>query len=228
MDDVATQPREARDGERLVFGLELMRPWIVANTGAFAIGGLVGGGVLRAIIGPWFGSDVSAIEAARIQATGTALSAAVFWTIAGTAQWLVLRRAIRAGFWMPATVVGWSAAAALGGFSAGGSTSTIGPADGPVPALIGLFVLPPLIVLLIGGGQWFILHREAVDARWWPLVSVGTLFAGGFLGLFVAKMLPFITQYPSAQALVIVGAVSGPIYGFVSWQFLAGLRRRAR
>jgi hypothetical protein len=226
MDRVATPVAETRDIERPLFGSELRRPWLAANFVAFAIGGAIGGGVLRAIVGPWFGSDVSAIEAGRIQATGAALSAAIFWTIAGTAQWLVLRRAIRAGWWMPLTVLGWTASGALLGFSAGGSTSTIGPDAGPVSPLVTWFLLPPLFVLLIGGGQWLILRREAINAGSWALVNAGALFFAGFLGLAAAKMLPFITQYPSAQALAIVGAVSGPVYGWLSWQFLAQLRRR--
>jgi hypothetical protein len=227
MDEVATQTGEGQDVQRLLFGSELMRPWIVANTLAFAIAGAIGGGVLRAIVGPWFGSDVSAIEAGRIQATGAALSSAIFWTIAGTAQWLVLRRAIRAGWWMPLTVLGWTASGALLGFSAGGSTSTIGPDAEPVSPLVTWFLLPPLFVLLIGGGQWLILRHAAMNTGAWALVNAGALFFAGFLGLSAAKMLPFITQYPSAQALAIVGAVSGPVYGWLSWQFLAGLRRRA-
>jgi len=228
MDGVASRATETRRTEPLVFGQQLMWPWIVANSVAFTIGGLVGGGALRAIIGPWFGSDVSALEAARIQATGAGLSAAIFWTLAGTAQWLVLRRAIRAASWLPATVLGWILAGVLMGFSSGGSTSTIGPDEAPVPLVVTLSVVVPLIVLLIGGGQWLILRRAATSADLWPLVDAGALVAAGFLGLTVAKLLPWIagTRYPSGQALAVVGFVSGPLYGWITWQFLAHLSRR--
>jgi len=229
MDQTVNSTSEAGKPD-LLFGPQLLRPWLIANFAAFTIGGLIGGGVLRAIVGPWFGSDVSAMEAARIQATGAATSATIFWTLAGAAQWLVLRRAIRAAWWMPATVAGWAVAGVLLGFSSGGSTSTIGPVDGPIPLPVALLVLPPLFLLLVGGGQWLILRRETVAAGMWPLASVGALLFAGLIGVSVAKMLPWIagTQYPSAQALLVVGAVSGPIYAWLTWQFLAQLRRRSR
>src|SRR5262245_43844546 len=136
MDRVASSASEA-ETPALLFG-PLLRPWLISNFVAFTIGGVVGGGVLRAIVGPWFGSDVSVLDAARIQATGAGLSAAIFWTLAGTAQWLVLRRAIRAAWWMPVTVLGWAVAGVILGFSSGGSTSTIGPPEGPIPLPIAL------------------------------------------------------------------------------------------
>jgi len=130
---------------------------------------------------------------------------------------------------MPLTALGWTASGVLLGFSSGGTTSTIGPAEGPVPAFVALFVVAPLIVLLIGGGQWLILRREASNAGLWPLVNIGTLLVAGIIGVTFAKMLPWIagTHYPSGQALAVVGLVSGPLYGRLSWEFLAGLRRRA-
>ena len=228
MNGVARPVAETEDTRPLVFGPHLLRPWVVANFVAFTIGGLVGGGILRGIIGPWFGSDVSALEAARIQATGSGASTAIFWTLAGTAQWLVLRRAIRAAWWMPVTAVGATICGVIGGFSSGGGTSHIGPVEGPVPLSLALLALPPLFVLLLGGGQWLILRREAENAGWWPVVNAAALGAAGFLGLSIAKLAPPIagTQYPSARALLIVGAVSGPVYAWLSWQFLAQLRRR--
>ena len=213
---------------RPVFASGLIRPWIIANTMAFTIGGAVGGGVLRAIVGPWFGSDVSAMEAGLIQATGAGLSAAVFWTLAGSAQWLVLRHAIRARWWVPATALGAAAAAALGGFSGGGANSTIGPDTGPVPPILLVVLVVPLMTLFLSAGQWLILRREAEGAGPWLFVNAAALLAAGFIGLTVAKMLPSIaaTEYPSARALAVVGAVSGPIYAGLTWALLATLRRR--
>ena len=228
MDRVASEV-PVRHAPHLVFETSLKQSWIVANFVAFTIGGALGGGVLRALIEPWFGADVSALEAGRIQAVGSGASAALFWILAGVAQWLVLRRAIRADWWIPVTALGWILAGILMGFGSGGSTSTIGPAAGPLPLPVVLLGFPPLLTLLIGAGQWLILRREADGAAAWLLVNVGALLTAGMVGLAIAKLLPWVagTNYPSAQALAVVGAVSGPLYGWLTWQFLAQLRRRA-
>jgi hypothetical protein len=85
---------------------------------------------------PYYGTDVSAIEAARIQAIGAGTAALILGAAFRFGQWLVLRGAIRAAWWMPATCVGWALCGAVAGFSAGGSVSTIGPGVGPVHPLL--------------------------------------------------------------------------------------------
>lgn len=228
MVDVASSVSEAKDSRPLAFGMNLMWPWIVANFAAFAIAGAVGGGVLRALIAPYFGSDVAVMEAARIQGTAAGLAAAIHGALIGTAQWLVLRRSIRAGWWLPVTLAGWAACGAILGFAAGGSTSTIGPAAGPLHPLINLLVLPPLLVLLLSGGQWLILRREVDSVGPWFVVNGGAYLVAWISGVIVAKMLPWIagTKYPSAQGLLVVGLIAGPFYGWLTWQFLSDLRRR--
>jgi hypothetical protein len=205
---------EVRATEDVVFRAGLMWPWIVGNSLAFGIFGALGGGVLRAMSEPWYGSHVSMMEAARIQATAAGVSSVIFWACAGTVQWLVVRRAIRAGWWMPVTVVGWAAAGVLVGASAGGAGSSIGPHDGPLPPLVRNLVVPPVIALLVGGGQWLILRREARNAAWWLAVNTGALAISGFVGLAVAKALPGLagTQYPSARAVAVAGVVAGALY----------------
>jgi hypothetical protein len=229
MDEVAGQPIEMKDAEPLVFGSNLLWPWVIANFVAFTIGFGVGGGVLDSIVRPHFGTNLPALEAARIQATGAGLGALVEASFVAVAQWLVLRRAIRAGWWIPATLAGIVPAAVLTGLSSGGSVSTIGPAAGPVPPLLSIFIVTPLIILLPGAGQWLVLRRDCARVAWWPLVSIGAFAGAGFAGLTIAKLLPWIagTHYPSAQALTVVGMVAGPIYGYLTWQFLAQLRRRS-
>lgn len=211
-----------------IVGSNLLRPWLVANSIAFGLGGALAGGALRFLEQPYFGSDVSAMEAAFIQARGAGVSAVMFGALVGTTQWLVLRRATRAGWWAPATCLGWGLAGAVMGFNAGGSTSTIGPEAGPVPPLLALVVIPPLVVLLLGSVQWLLLRREFDGAGWWPLVNAGGLIAGLLAGFLVAKMAPIVasTDYPSARALAIVGAVAGPVYAALTWPLLAQLRRR--
>src|SRR4029079_2244698 len=229
MDEVAGQPIEMNDAEPLVFGAGLMRPWLVANLVACAMGLGMWGGVVRTLNEPYYGSHVSALEAGWVQGTANALGGFLMGVALGTAQWLVLRRAIRAGWWLPATCLGFTLALALVGFNAGGSVSTIGPAAGPVPPLLSLFVITPLAILLPGAGQWLVLRRDCARVGWWPLVNIGAFFAAGGVGVTVAKLLPWIagTHFPSAQALAIVGLVAGPIYGWLTWQFLAQLHRRS-
>jgi hypothetical protein len=98
-----------------------------------------------------------------------------------------------------------------------------------MPPLLSLFVITPVIILLPGAGQWLVLRRDCARAGWWPLVNIGAFFGAGVVGLTVAKLLPWVagTHYPSAQALAVVGLVSGPIYAWLTWQYLAQLRRRS-
>jgi hypothetical protein len=224
----ATPTSHVQDTAQFGFASQLLRPWIVANFIAFAIGAGIAGGMLRALEDPYYGSNVSVMEAARIQATATGASAAIFGAILGTAQWFALRRVIRATWWMPATFVGWALAGPLFGFNAGGSISTIGPDAGPLPTLLYAPLALTAVVLLLGSVQWLVLRRAFHGAGPWPLVNVGAMVVGLIIGFVIAKMLPFLapTDYPSARALAIVGAVAGPVYGWLTWQFFAQLRRR--
>jgi hypothetical protein len=207
---------------------DLLRPWLVANFLAFGLGGGLAGGALRFLEQPYYESRVSAIEAAYIQASSLGVSAAIFGALVGTAQWLVLRRTLKAGWWAPATCLGWSLGGVVMGSNAGGSVSTIGPDAGPVPRLLSVLVIPPLVVLLLGAGQWLVLRREFAGAGWWLPVNVAGLIAGFFVGFAVAKIVPWLapTDFPSAPALWLVGSAAGPVYGAVTWLFLAHLRRR--
>ncbi len=91
-----------------------------------------------------------------------------------------------------------------------------------------------LIGLLPGTFQWLILRRQVAGAGWWPLVNLGGLlvgFAGGFAvvrwGMVNAAHWLRPEDFPSAKALVLVGAVSGPLYAVVTWPPLARMLRRA-
>src|SRR5262245_40863035 len=208
-----------------VFGSNLRGPWLVASFVGFAIGATVWGGVLRAIDGPYYGSNVSVMEAARIQAIGSGVTGIAFGLVIGTSQWYVLRRAIRADWWIPATCVGFALGGAISGFSSGGSTSTIGPDEGPLPPPLGLLTIP-LVIAVFGFGQWLILRRQVQGAGWWPLVNAVALGAGFGIGLVFAMVLPWLegTDFPSAKALVFVGLAGGPVYAGLTWLFLSQLR----
>lgn len=212
-------------------GPGLAKPWLIANVTAFTIGGGLAGGVLRSLEQPYYDSGVSAFSAAIIQAVSVGASMAVWATIAAVAQWLVLRRAFDARWWIPATVVGWTVSGTMTGFLAGGSVSQIGPAQGPVPQIVALLVGYPLLAACLLVPQWLVLRRVFTGAGpWWAATIAGMLFGFG-LGLMIAMVvarLGFLglTDFPSAKVFVIVGAVGGPIYAGLTWVVLRELRRR--
>jgi len=228
MDRLANSASEDQEAERLLFGSDAMRAWFVANIIAFAIGAAAGGGVLRVLGQPYYGNVDSAMEAARLQTIITSSGAATFGLVLGIAQWLALRRVLRAGWWAPLTFVGWTLSGVVTGFNSGGSLSTIGPDSPPIPPLLYTPVALVLIVLLLGAGQWRILRPVAEEAAWWPIVNFAALAAGLFAGFAIAQMAPWLdpTDFPSPGALVVVGAVAGPVYGMLTGVFLAELRRR--
>jgi hypothetical protein len=209
-------------------GSNLFRPWLLTHFVTFSIGGAMAGGILRALEQPYYGRMVSALDAGLIQGGSLAASMAIFGAIVGTVQWLVVRGSVLVGWWAVATALGWGLAGIVMGFPAGGSVSGIGPAEGPIPAPLATLVVPPLVVVLLGLAPWLILRREFTGAGWWPLVNIAGLFLGLSIGFVVAKVVPWLepTDFPSAPALGLVAAIAGPIYGVVTWQFLAELRRR--
>jgi hypothetical protein len=211
----------------------LRLPWLVANFLAFTVGGALAGGALRFLEQPYYESDVSTLEAAYIQATSLGLSEVIFGALLGTAQWLVLRRVLMAGWWVPATCLGWAIAGTIGGFLAGGSVSTIGPDDGPVPPIVAVLVGYPLIAVILGGFQWLVLRRTVDGAGWWPIGNLAGLLVGYAVG-FAVVMSIFVnavhllapTDFPSATVFMLVGVVAGILYGAVTWSALAQLQPR--
>jgi hypothetical protein len=205
----------------------------LANVFAFTIGGAIAGGLLRFLEQPYYETDVSAIVAASVQAISLGLSEGIFGAVLGTAQWLVLRRALRAGWWIPATCLGWALAGTIGGFLAGGSVSTIGPDEGPVPPVLAALVGYPLIALVLGGFQWLVLRGEVAGAGWWPVGNLGGLFVGLAIGIAVvtSTLVNIVhwlepTDFPSAQVFALVGAIAGVAYGGFTWSALTRLNRR--
>jgi hypothetical protein len=209
--------------------------WMLANLIGFTIGGAIGGAVLRARLQPYFEVMPSGVDAARILAVSTGLT--IWSALIGTAQWVALRRSLRAGWWLPATCLGW----ALSGIVLGALSGVTGGWDtvvGPDVGLLGVVVAAVAGCILIGlvpsTLQWLVLRRQVDRAGWWPLASLGG-FAVGFGGGFAVVRWGMVNvvawlrpeDFPSAKALVLVGAVTGILYGVVTWPVLARLLRRA-
>jgi hypothetical protein len=229
MDRVADPTLEVEGANELVFPSSLLWPWLTANFVAFAIGGGVSGGVLRALLQPAIELAPTRTDVAWIAGTSTAAAGLVFGAAVGIGQWLVLRRVIHAAPWVPATCVGWALAGFLVGFNSGGSSWNTLPSAGPITPLVPNIVVLPVIIAVLSAGQWLVFRRDCLGAGWWLLVNVGALVFALPIGFIAASALPLIapTDFPSAKALVIVAAVAGPIYAWLTWQFLAQLRRRA-
>jgi uncharacterized protein YneF (UPF0154 family) len=100
----------------------------------------------------------------------------------------------------------------------GGRVSTIGPDVGWLIMIVVGVPLGLLIGLLPGTFQWLVLRRQVTGAGWWPLVNLAGLLVGLAGGFAVARwgMSDVVhwlrpEDFPSAKALVLVGAVSGPL-----------------
>jgi hypothetical protein len=223
--------------EHPTVGLGSWRRWMMANFVGFTIGGAIFGAVQRARMQPYFEVVTSGADAARILAANTGVSMTMFGALVGGAQWLALRRRVRAGWWLPATCLGWALSGVIVGALSGvtaGTVSTIGPDVGllgfVVAAVAGCLVLG----LLPGTLQWLVLRRQLDRVGWWPVVSLAGLVVGFGVGFVVVRwgMVSVVSwlrpeDFPSAKALVLVGAVTGTLYGAVSWPALARLRRAA-
>jgi hypothetical protein len=229
MDSVAAPSSAEPATAPLLFDAALGRQWLVANVVAFPIALGIGGGVLRSLLQPAIETAPTRMDVAWIGGVSTAVAALVMGTILGVAQWLVLRRAIDAAWWLAATCLGCVLAGFLVAFTSGGASWNTRPEAGPVTPLLPTFVVVPLAVVFLSAGQWLVLRQSCAATAWWLLVNVGALAVALVFGFVVASALPFIasTDFPSAKALVIVGAAAGPVYGYGTWLFLSQLRRRA-
>jgi hypothetical protein len=207
--------------------------WIGVNLLGFAAAGAAFGAVQRARNQQYFEVVTSALAAARIGAVTTGESLALFGVLVGSAQWLVLRRTPGGRWWIPATAVGWSATGVAVGTISGltfGSISTIGPDRSPAVMAAGAIGGALLVSCLPSGGQWIVLRRYTARANHWPLINLaglisGLVVAGTVVRWALVDVVPWLTPYdfPSAKALVCVGAVTGLIYGAVTAHEAAGL-----
>jgi hypothetical protein len=209
---------------------------VLVNLIGFTAGGAIFGAVQRARLQPYFEVVTSAAEAARIEAATTGMTSTIFGAVIGTAQWLTLRRKFGAGWWIPATCLGWALSGVAGGVLSGvlgGRVSTIGPDVGWLVMIVVGVPVGVLIGLLPGTFQWLVLRRQVADAGWWPFVNLGGLLVG-LAGAFAVVRWGLVDvvhwlrpeDFPSAKALVLVGAVTGTLYGVVTWPTLARLLRR--
>lgn len=194
--------------------------WVGVNIVGFALAAAAFGAIQRAREQQYYEVVTSAARAVRIESVNTAESLALFGAIVGSLQWLVLRRT-GARWWIAVTAAGWATAGILLGVVSGlafGAVSSIGPSrDWPVMLAAGAAGAAAL--LLPGTLQWLAL-RPRPAAKRWPLVAAAGLAMGIAAGGVVVRwglvdLVPWLTpeDFPSARALVCVGAVAGTGYG---------------
>jgi len=197
--------------------------WIFFNVVGYTVAGAAFGALQRARYQRYYEVVTSASDAVSIATLNTAKSLAVFGILLGTAQWLALWRHRFARWWIPATAVGWSAAGVAVGVISGltlGSISSMGPHRSAVVTVLGVSLATVTVAFVPSAAQWLLLRRRVHNADRWPLVNLAGLVAGLTVGGVVVRWLlvevvPMLTPYdfPSAKALVCVGALTGLVYG---------------
>ena len=126
----------------LMPGLGWYRDIIVVGYAAVAVGGVLAG-VLQWLVlrrqvarsGGWALTGIVAVAMVGLVVFGVGminadlgwvLGVALFGTMVGVLQWLVLRRQVpRAGWWVLASTVGWVAGMPLGGFLGWGALGAV-------------------------------------------------------------------------------------------------------
>jgi len=141
---------------------------------------------------PWTRIAISAVSAITLGAT------------IGATQWLVLRRRLpRTGWWVLATLIGYSIPLALGGNLAGGFEP---------PWLAGLVIFLEFGVIL-GALQWLVLRGRVNHSGWWIAISIaGWAIAAALVDLAYLSGL-YVEPFDLLAAFIIPVAVAGG--GFV-------------
>jgi hypothetical protein len=212
--------------------------WLVANIVGYTIGGAIGGGISGIGEQPYSEVVTSAAEGARILAINAGVSLGTFGALIGAAQWVALRSEIRhAGWWVPATTLGWATGGVIAGAlsgTIGGAVTTIGADQGVAGFLLAAAVGILAIGFLPSAAQWFILHRQVRGAGWWILMSGASCLLGFSIGfalvrLGLAEMIRLFRpeDFPSAKSWTLAGLVAGALYGALSGGLLVRLLRPA-
>jgi hypothetical protein len=114
--------------------------------------------------------------------------------VIGSLQWVVLRQRVpQAGWWVPASAVGWAAGWAI--------VIALDPQE------IG-FLTGTLLGATMGALQWLFLQRHFHRAGWWIVVSAlgwtagltlltGPLLVGAVAGAVTGIALELLLRYPS-------------------------------
>src|SRR5574341_256107 len=190
--------------------------WIIAATTGSILGGAGTGALVGAAerLPEGRPSGTAIITLILMEALAYSLRGAAV----GTAQWLVLRRAIdRAGWWVAATLGGW----VLGGIVRGVLFSTASVAVIGAGTFLAFMLLPAI-------AQWLVLRQHVARAGWWVLGQAVIVFVSAIitLPLMLVAADAMGWSLPSAQGSSFQGAIHGPIEGIIGGALLVWLLRR--
>lgn len=150
------------------------------------------------------GGGVGGIVAAPLErAANTYVYLTVAATVTAALQWLLLRGYVRgAGWWVPATVAGWSV-----GFQATSAFSfsvfsVLGLDLNPeTPGALTTILFWSSIGAIVGLAQWLLLRRQVARGGWWILVcAVGWAMLG-----------PVLRDVGAALAGIVTGVLGGAV-----------------
>ncbi len=140
-----------------------------------------------------------------LTAMGEILSSIAFGSIAGLAQWFILRKRFHvSGWWVLATSLG----ATLGLVATNAvHEALMGVRVALVVGVLGLTVLG----LLVGIAQWLVLRKHLHRAGWWVLASAAGWFLGGLIAW--AIRLQFVEFVKILADFAILGIIAGASTG---------------
>jgi hypothetical protein len=215
-------------------GRRFWRDWIAAN----ALGELLGLGVAVVIaVGVAQAHTLPPAEEILIVTAAFLVIGAYEGAIAGTAQWLVLRRllpALRAQNWIGATVAGAVIAWMLGRLPTALADwkSVSGGVGQTAPSASEIFLLSAAagaaLGLILGAAQWVVLRGHVRRAGLW-IGGNALAWAAGMPLIFLAAGIPAPhTSVLEIGALVLVTVgVTGAVVGAIEGVFLRLLLRPA-
>jgi hypothetical protein len=184
--------------ERAPIGWRFWLQWVVATSVGWAIGGVL----LTALIGG-LGDEL-----------GNVAGGAALGLLAGTGQWLVLRRWLdKSGWWILASAGSFLLAASAGEVLQG----ALGENAGGLLLTIGLGLVP-------GTLQWLLLRRQVARAGWWVLASTVLVFAANLAGVGIASGIGL--KESALEFGFVAGVVGGVVFGSTSGPVLGWLLRR--
>ncbi len=144
---------------------------------------------------------------------------AVACVVAGTAQWLVLRRRVQlGGWWVFASAVG-SAVALVAGSAVGLAVARAEGAGMAAGGAVGSVVAGAVL----GTAQWLILRKRVQRSGWWVLASGLGWAVGWMVGGVVG---PVAGAVGATWVGLVGGAVVGAVYGALTGIALVLLLRR--
>jgi hypothetical protein len=163
-----------------------------------------------------FGGALSLIAADAFWNVGIDVFWVTFWTLAGLAQWIAVRKYVqKAGWWILASVIG--------GIMAQATIYVIGS----IANDMGLFNVPVLVYFVmmgisVGLAQWLALRKHVRKAGWWILtiaIGVSAVFEG------IPAMIEALGIGYSALFFALYGALLGAVSGIITGPVLLWLLR---